>query len=67
MPRFYVTGGWVQTPEGVVWLERICPWPIICEGTDRLDALCRSGITVWTEEEWQRSIARRKETDAARP
>lgn len=37
--KFYVTGAGIEKP-------------IECFGLDRLDALSRSGITVWTEAEY---------------
>lgn len=47
--KWYITGG-MRATQSDCTVE-----PIICFGTDRLDALKHSGITVWSEEEWKAS------------
>jgi hypothetical protein len=46
--KFYITGIY-HTKE----LNDCTLPPIEVEGVDRLDALTRTGVTVWTEEEWK--------------
>jgi len=53
MPKFYVTGG--HTEDGVRDDTNVPP--LVCYGEDRLDALSRSGITVWTEQEYAAALA----------
>ncbi len=58
--KFYITGGFTElTDAGMVTIIKmrddcIVP-PLVSYGTSRLDAIANSGITVWEEEEWNRS------------
>jgi hypothetical protein len=58
MPKFYITGLY-HTPE---LNDRTLP-PIVVEADDRLDALTRTGCTVWTEEEWRQAQGRLKNAE----
>jgi hypothetical protein len=52
--KFYITG-FAHTPTAN---DCTVP-PLISYGRDRIDALVKSGVTVWTEKEW---LEMRKET-----
>lgn len=51
--KFYVTGGHTEDERG--YRDDCKVPPLVCFGKDRIDALSRSGITVWTEAEYLRS------------
>lgn len=53
--KFYVTGGRL-TEDGTPRNDSKVP-ALVCFGADRLDALTRCGVTVWTEEEYQEYLA----------
>lgn len=57
--KFYVTGGRTENSHRD---DRVTE-PLVCYGKDRLDALTRSGITVWEAEEYEKVMADHPELD----
>lgn len=49
---YYITGGTVIHEDGSTE-SRDSQDPLIACGTSRLDAISRSGITVWSRQEWE--------------
>jgi hypothetical protein len=53
--KFYITGG--RTEDALGYRDDYNVPPLVAYGTDRLDALANSGMTVWEEAEWHRAEA----------